>query len=135
MTKGQIMMFKIIQRTSLLNSSRKNTVLQFEISLKKYTIIFVMYNSPYRLMICRVLYQTKFYDKQKTIWKLKPQIIGPEKDWVQRTLLKSGCTQMLRLVNSSCSLVAPVLLYVLNISVIRHETGKEDRIVTSGSCP
>jgi hypothetical protein len=81
-TKGQIMMCKIIQRTSLLNSSRKNIVLQFEISLKKNTIIFAMYNSPYRLMICRVLYQTKFYDKQKTIWKLKPQIIGPEKDYI-----------------------------------------------------
>lgn len=57
-------MCKTIQRTSLLNSSRKNTVLQFEISFKKHTIIFVMYNSPYRLMICRVLYQTQFYDKK-----------------------------------------------------------------------
>ena len=44
------MMCKTIQRTSLLISSRKNTVLQFEISLKKNTIIFVMHNSPYRLM-------------------------------------------------------------------------------------
>ena len=57
-------MCKTIQRASLLNSSRKNTVLQFEISLKKNTIIFVMHNSPYRLMICRVLYQTKCYDKK-----------------------------------------------------------------------
>jgi hypothetical protein len=56
-------MCKTIQRTSPLNSTRKNIVLQFEISKRK-TVIFVMYNSPYRLMICRVIYQTIFYDKK-----------------------------------------------------------------------
>jgi len=59
------MIYKTLHRTSIVNSSIKNIVLQFEISLKKKNIIFVMHSSPYRLMICRVLFQTKLYEKKR----------------------------------------------------------------------